>query len=365
MDSGRHASTIFGRVPGMHPSLIAVAAQQGGVLLRRQAAQVGYADSEIRALTRPGGLWVVLRRGAYIERTTWESLDVHTGQPAARDWAAHLTMRREHAMSHDSAGRAHGLSLLRPTRPLVHVTRPGVGGSRTEHGVKHHLGQGLPWVRSIAAGLPVTPLARTAVDIAREHGLPGGLCAMDSALRHGATERDFARALVAMKHFPHIRRARLALELADPGAENAGESMARLLVSESVPAGLIETQYPVLVAGRVVWLDLVVGCHAFEFDGRLKYRRVDEGGVARKAAGEVVWDEKERQRLVCAEGLGMSRIIWSDFWGHARVAARERLRAEEATTRARLGTRRPAHLDAFAARMRDARAHRLYPTPAV
>ena len=262
----------------MHPSLVAVAGQQGGVFLRRQAVGAGHSDAEIRALTRPHGPWLVLRRGAYIERTTWEALDPYVGQPTARDWAAHLTMNLAHAMSHDSAGRAHRFSLLRTSRPLAHITRPGVGGSRTEHGVKHHLGQGLPWAKSFAGGLPVTPLARTAVDIAREHGLWAGVCAMDSALRAGATERDFARALVAMRHFPHIRRARLALDLGDAGADNAGESMARILVGESVPAAAIETQYPVLVDGHVVWLDLIVGCHAFEFDGKLKYLRSSEGG---------------------------------------------------------------------------------------
>ncbi len=349
----------------MHPQLLALATQQGGVFLRRQAVAAGHADSEIRALTRPGGPWVVLRRGAYMEREAWKALDAYDGRPTALDWAAHLTMQREHAMSHDSAGRAHRLSLLRPAKPMPHITRPGVGGSRTEHGVKHHLGQGLPWVRSIAAGLPVTPLARTAVDIAREHGLAHGVCAMDSAMRLGADERDFARALVAMKHFPHIRRARLALELADPGAENAGESMARLLVMESVPSGPIQTQYPMLIRGRVVWLDLVVGCHAYEFDGRVKYLRLDEGGVADRPAGEVVWDEKERQRLVCGERMGMSRIVWADFWGHARQEARLRLREEDALTRERFGTRRPAHLDAFAASMSDVRLRRILRTPAV
>jgi hypothetical protein len=88
--------------------------------------------------------------------------------------------------------------------------------------------------------------------------------------------------------------------------------------------------------------------------------RPDEGGVADRSAGQVVWDEKERQRLVCAEGLGMSRIIWTDFWGEARVAARTRLRSEEGLTRTRLGVRRPAHLDAFAARMADERLRRIH-----
>ena len=348
----------------MHPQLVAVAAQQGGVFTRRQALEAGCSADEIRALTRPGRDWQFVRRGVYIRRATWEALDPYVGQPLAQDWAAHLTMRHRHVMSHDSAGRAYGLSLLRRRPQLVHVTRPGVGGSRTEHGVKHHLSQGLPWTRSFAAGLPVTPLARTAVDIGREHGLWAGVCAVDSALRAGATERDFARALVAMKHFPHIRTARAALAFGDPGADNAGESMARILVAEAV-AGPILTQYPLLVRGRVVWLDLVVGCHAFEFDGKLKFKAPADGGVALRPAGEVVWDEKERQRLVCGEGLGMSRIIWDDFWGRARDEALLRLRGEEAVTRRRFGTDRPAHLEGFAARMSDVRLRRIHPSPAV
>lgn len=306
----------------------------------------------------------MIRRGAYMLRATWDSLDEYVGKPLAHDWAAHLTMRHPHVMSHDSAGRAHDLSLLRREPKLVHVTRPGVGGTRTDHGVKHHLSQGLPWTQSFAGGLPVTPLARTAVDIAREHGLWAGVCAIDSALRAGATERDFARALVAMKHFPHIRSSRSALLMADPGAENAGESMARILVAELGLAGPVLTQYPVRIGGRIVWLDIVVGCHGFEFDGKLKFKTPEEGGVALRSAGDVAWDEKERQRLVCAEGLGMSRIIWADFWGDAREQARSRLLTEARITEQRLGTTRPTHLDEFAARMRDVRARRIFPTSA-
>jgi len=168
-----------------------------------------------------------------------------------------------------------------------------------------------------------------------------------------------------MKHFPHIRTARAAQAFGDPGAENGGESMARILVAELALHGEIQTQYPVRIGDHVAWLDLLVGCHAFEFDGKVKFKAVADGGVAERSAGEIAWDEKERQRLVCAEGLGMSRIVWDDFWGAGRDRARERLQAEATTTELRLGTTRPAHLDDFAARMRDVRARRLFPSPAV
>lgn len=168
-----------------------------------------------------------------------------------------------------------------------------------------------------------------------------------------------------MKHFPHITVARQALALGDPGAENAGESMARVLVEELGLGGPILTQYPVLIGGAVVWLDIVVGRQAFELDGRLKFRTPEEGGVAPRRAGEIAWDEKERQRLVCAEGLGMARIIWDDFWGAARERARERLRDEARLTAERLGTTRPARLDEFAVRVQDARDRHIRPSAAV
>jgi hypothetical protein len=109
-----------------------------------------------------------------------------------------------------------------------------------------------------------------------------------------------------------------------------------------------QPQFAVRLDGRVVWCDLCVGNHVFEFDGRIKYRPVSEGGVATESAEEVVWAEKERERLVCAEGLGVSRIVWSDFFGAARDRARRRLLAEYAVTVNRFGTRLPDHLAEFA-----------------
>jgi hypothetical protein len=58
---------------------------------------------------------------------------------------------------------------------------------------------------------------------------------------------------------------------------------------------------------------------------------------------------------VCAEGLGMSRIIWEDFWGRKRSSAVARLHEDYGRTRERLGDQLPARLAEFAARMRGRR----------
>ena len=234
-------------------------------------------------------------------------------------------------------------------RELTHVMRADVQGSRTEHGVKHHRGA-LPSSGHVTReGLPITGLARTALDVAREHGFATGLAACDAAARQGVRPKDFALELSRMTHWPGIVAAREAAHLADPRAENAAESLARLLVLE-LGVGEPEPQFALLLHDRVVWCDLRVGNHVFEFDGRIKYVGRDAGGVALRPAEEVVWAEKERERLICAEGLGVSRIIWSDFFGAARARAVRRLRAEYAVTAARFGDRLPAHLAEFSAR---------------
>ena len=96
---------------------------------------------------------------------------------------------------------------------------------------------------------------------------------------------------------------------------------------------------------------MMVGCLAIEFDGRIKFSR---------NGGNVAWDEKERQRLICAEGLGMARVIWKDFWGDAREAARQRLRSEAAVATRTWGAQRPARLDDFFDRMAEERHYRIF-----
>lgn len=339
----------------MRPGLAAIAARQGGLVTRRQAVEAAdYSERELRSLTRVGGPWVVVRRGVYVERELWESADEHVGRMVMRDRAAELVMTMRHLLSHDSAARAHGMDLLRPRLPLVHVTRKGLGGGRTEHGVKHHYTR--EWLPAVTAdGRRVTTVARTALDVAREHGFESGAVACDWAMAMGVSRAELARELEEMECFPYISAARAAVQFADPGAESIAETLGRILVHE-LGIGDVETQFPVsLDDGRVVWCDLRVGCHVFEVDGKVKYFRPQQGGIANRPAGEVVWDERTRQNLVCARGLGASRIIWDDFWGDSRRRARRRLADEYAVTVRRFGTELPEDLARFA---REARARR-------
>ena len=342
----------------MRTQLAAIAATQGGLFTRAQARAAGYGLPEIRGLTAPGGAWVVVRRGVYVDRALWNDLESHRERPLALARAVHLSLGVEHVLSHDSAAYAWGLPILRPREPMVHVTRQRVQGTRTEHGVKHHLVRRLegPYV---AEGLPVTSLARTALDIAREHGRLAGLVACDAALRFGATHADFDEVLASMWSWRHVNRARAAAHDAVLGAESPGETLARDLAIEAGLGDGIITQFPVEITNGIAWCDLLVGCHVIEFDGRKKYELSSDGGFAGESPAAVVWREKVRERDVNGRRLGVSRVFWDDCLGPGRRTALERLAREHDDVCRRYGTEPPPDVIAFAHRMWAARQARL------
>ena len=286
---------------------------------------------------RPG--WLLGRRPSRLLRRAglWERLD-DEGRYALRVRAATLAQVRAGVPSHGSAA----VLLEMPTRPrwreLVHVTRPGVTGSRTENGVKHHLAAYGEADVTTAGGQRVLALARTAVDIGREHGFEDGVVACDAALRMGVPRAALARALLPMTYWPHVTRARAAVEIADAGAQNVGESLLRLMVLE-LGIGRPETQYVVTEGSRRAEVDLRVGRHLFEFDGRVKYVDREHGGVADRPVTQVLWEEKQREdwlRRVYG-GHGMSRVVWDELFGEARGRTLRRLRAEYRQTQERFG----------------------------
>jgi hypothetical protein len=337
----------------MHPRVHAAFTANHGLLTRWEAHDLGVDSTEVRAFVRTRR-WHAVRRGVYCERETWEGLDEFRGRPLLQARAAVKSMRRSAVLSHDSSAHALGLDILAPAEPFVHVTRPGFTNAWTEHGIKYHLARYRADQVVERDGLSCLDLARTAVDIARERGFADGVCAMDAALRAGVRRQQLREASEPMVNWPGVRAVREATEFADAGAESVAESLARILVAE-LGAGRVQTQFPLRLGDSVVWCDLLVGRHVVEVDGKVKYRAVEDGGVAKQPAADVVMAEKSRQRDIEAEGLGVSRLFWADFWGARRQQAKARLRADLAVTNARLGTVLPPHLVRNAAEIRARR----------
>ncbi len=308
--------------------------------------RAGYTEREVKALTRPGGEWVMVRTGVYCERSRVDAVDMRE-RWLLKDRAAVLSCRRPAVLSHDSAARLLHIDTLDPPSPASHLTLFGPRGTRTNSGLTRHRDL-LPLCVERVDGLVATSYARTAVDIARWHGYRSGLVAIDSVRQRGVPQTDLEAELARMRHHPHIARAHAALADSDDGAESVLETLGRELVA-SLGIGEVTTQFAVrLASDRVVWCDIRVGCHIFECEGRIKLVAVEEGGVASEPAETVLWKQQERRTEICAEGLGMSRIVWADCFGPRRERARARLLQEYAVTEARFGRTPAPHLLEFA-----------------
>lgn len=280
-----------------------------GLVTVDDAYSLGMSASDVQLQVR-SGRWVRVRRGVYVTRAVWDQADETRGRPLLRVLAASASMRTPHVVSHDSAALVHGLPLLEPPRH-VHITRFGAHGDRTTYGVKHHKAPFEPWQVQTAAGVPLLDAARTAADLAREHGRRQGIVAFDAALAMGARPEDLHAAAGAMRSWPGVTAVRDCLDLADGGAESPGESLARLLVSE-LGVGRPETQFGLLVRGRQVWCDLRVRRHIIEFDGRVKYLPGERGGHAGLHPEDVLWGEKLREDDLRELRFGVSRLTWVD-----------------------------------------------------
>ena len=163
------------------------------------------------------------------------------------------------------------------------------------------------------------------------------MVAVDSARRLGVTAADLDAAVSAMRSWPHVSRAREAIELSRPrhrldprvvGSDGGG----------GAGYGRPQTQFGLAADGRAAWADLRLGRHLFELDGQNKYLPEDAGGLARVPPAEVLWMEKQRQDWFLGFHLGMSRLVWADMFGKRREQAKARILREYLETCRRFGT---------------------------
>lgn len=316
-------------------------AANGGLITRHELHDLGIGPGQIRSLLRrtredAEPRLRVLRRGIFTATEIWNALDPYVGQPLLLARAAGMAAKRDWVLSHDSSCHLQELPMLRPREPLVHLTRPGWTNAWTEYGIKHHLARFDRAQVVIVDGIRALNLARTAVDVAREHGFRHGLVACDAAMRRGARRTELWRAVDVMTNWPGVKDARAAIELADPGAESVLETLARELVIEA-GIGQPETQFPVRTTRGIRWCDLRVGNLIIEADGEVKLTAVADGGLSTDPR-QTWFDEKVRERAVADRGLVVVRVINDDIWlPRRRAEAIDRIRRGHAESVQRFG----------------------------
>ncbi len=317
----------------LDPHLAALASRQGGVILRRQALDHGYSDQEIEQLLRDG-LWVRIRRGAYIERVVWDSMNMEARHRATVH-AVILVLQKPAIVSHISACVMLNLPTWGYDLSRVHVTRCDLHSPRVEGGVHHHAGAVADGDVTFVDGIIVTPPDRTAVDVACLGGFERGVVVADAAIRLLGGEKDILlRRMDQMRDWRGARAAGRVTEFADGRSESVGESRTRVLFELN---GLPRPQLQVLIVDSTTGVVIARVDFFFEeertigeFDGRLKYRAVPEDELS---AEDVVWREKRREDALRDEGYEVARSIWDDLRHPQLVIARYRRCFERAAKR--------------------------------
>lgn len=288
------------------------------VFTRAELHRCGWSDGAITRAVRANRL-VRVRRGR---------LTTPARAAAAIDRAA-VDSCRGSVLSLLSALEHHGLPVVgrRPSRPQLTVV-PGGTGSHT--GAELHRAA-LP-DRDVleVAGLRVTSVARTLVDVARRAPLTTAVAATDAALHRGSVTFDeLDRVIVACWNWPGIRRVHRVIREADGRSESPLESVSRLVL------GWLRLPVPELQA----WVSDGDGVRR----GRLDFYW-DEFGVAGEADGrakyvdrDVLTAEKERQEAIEDLGVTFARWGWDDTTRPRLLSARIERAFRRGATRDRSG----------------------------
>lgn len=326
----------------MNTQVTALMSAQYGLITRRQANEAGMAPDQIDRLVRRR-VWTAVRKGVYAESAYVATLTSVRDQRLLYDRAAGMRIRSPHVFSHHSSAYLFDLDVLheRPTA-RTHVTRPGIVGSHQRHGVTHHRAPYDAGQVTARQGVRCFGPARTVCDISRDQGYLAGRVVAESALRTGTDKVELEDVARGMTSWPNVTMVRDANASASLKTDSVGETLAAELVA-SLGFGVPFLQFGLTADGRTAWCDLCLGRHVFEFDGRVKYMRIDEGGFASDSPDEVVWFEKKRQDWVCGFKVGMSRLDWDDAFtivtgGHRLELVQARLTREYLDTCQRFGT---------------------------
>lgn len=238
------------------------------VFTRAALRATGMSDSRLRTAVRSGAV-VRVGHDRYVE----------PGSVCPRE-AVLAAQGTGVALGGPSAARMHGLPAA---DERIHVVVRNGGGQRL-HQPGVVVRQTRDWEAENIAGVTVTPLARTLVDVARELPLQESVPILDAGLRAGVQSTDLVAGLVGRS--PGNARARRAIGLADKRAESPLESLLRLaLVLGELPPD--DLQHHVREEGRAVarvdlWYPgLVVEADGFDFHrNRADYRADRRKGQA-------------------------------------------------------------------------------------
>ena len=277
------------------------AARMDDIVLTRTLLSQGYDPEELARMLR-GGTMTRIRRGAYARTVDQHGEGTVDAKHRRLILATVPQLDPQAVISHASAALLHGLPTWTEATARVHVTRNRRGGARRRALVEVH-GAPLDAVDlTLIAGLKVTSLNRTVLDLARTLPWEQAVAAGDRALALGLTRAELADGLQRMRGWPGIGSARRAVGFLDVRSESAGESVSRVRIHEAgLPAPNPQMEIFDSVGRFVARVDFgweekrTLG----EFDGKIKYGALLKSGQTERDA---VLAEKRREDMLRDHG---------------------------------------------------------------
>lgn len=279
-----------------------LAARQHGLVARRQLLKGGLGRGAVDARIKRGQLHAI-QRGVY-------AVGHRVLSREGRWMAAVLACGSGAVLSHRTAGQLWGLvprssALPEVTRPTKFRPRPGIVG--------HHAV--LPGdERAVVDGLPLTSVFRTIFDLA-------------GVLKRRQLERAMHQAEVLGL------TDRLSIpDLLERHPRSRGAATLRELLAEKAPAGITRNDFE---EGFVALLDdhalprpafnapLAVRGRFFEIDSLWRDHRlaVELDGRAVHATPAAFESDRERDRILQAEGWRTARVTWRQLWDDPEAVA--------------------------------------------
>lgn len=284
-----------------------------------QLVAEGVPDYEVRARLRSGE-WRRIRPGGYVAAGELSPEDDHRALIATTV----PILASDTVLSHQSAGLLWGLPVPWRLLDRVHVTRPGAAGGNIGTYLHIHRRELTKQHVIDMAGMPVTSMSRTAIDLACQVHRHEALGVIDAALRLGCDPAQLREELARATRCRGVAQARWAVDHGDARSESQGESVSRYwMIVGGVPAP--DLQFEIrdergVLLGRsdFAWPDRrVVG----EFDGRVKYE-AEFGDQADATRVDAVMAEKRRETNIAFEGWRVIRWGMPDLRNGASFARR-------------------------------------------
>ncbi|MFL6127633.1 MAG: type IV toxin-antitoxin system AbiEi family antitoxin domain-containing protein [Mycobacteriales bacterium] len=295
---------------------LALAERQGGVVTREQARACGCGEARIRRLLH-SGQWVSLRRGALAPADVVADPHRRLLADAAAVW---LALGRRPVLSHGTAALVHDLLLPLPPSRAELTAEPHVLRWRQGDGFRLSAATLPSHHRTAVAGLPVTTVARTVVDLARWLPHRRAVMLTDDALHRALVHRaELDRVLIDCAVWPRIRRAALAVAASDGRAESPLETVCRLVFARhGLPGPDLQA---VIVDERDGWWARV------DFLWAPRRTVVEADGMVKYASGEDLRAEKLRQERIEELGYVVLRVTWAQVTREPQATVARVLRA--------------------------------------